>query len=88
MDALFASGRIIDAILVLVALEAVALLLLRRRRGRGPAPASLLANLAAGAALMLALRTALTGAGWPLTALCLLGALAAHAAEMWLRFRR
>lgn len=84
---LFASGRVIDAILVLVALEAVALLAWRARTGRGPAPRPLLCNLASGAALMLAVRASLTGAAWPVVAACLLGALGAHAGELALRIR-
>lgn len=85
---LFASGRIVDAILVLVALEALVLLGLRARWGLGPAPGALLSNLASGAALMLALRAALTGAAWPGIAAWLVVALGAHLAEMALRFRR
>ncbi|GJD94629.1 hypothetical protein [Methylobacterium iners] len=87
MSELFASGRIIDLILVLVALEAVALLVWRSRSGGGPAPLPLLCNLAAGAALMLALRGALTGASWPVIAACLVGALLAHVTELGLRLR-
>ena len=88
MAELFASGQIVDAILVLVGLEALLLLALRARRGGGPAPASLLANLASGAALMLSLRAALTGAAWPVVAGWLTVSLIAHLAEMTLRFRR
>ena len=87
MTELFASGRIVDGILVLVALEAVALLVLRRRTGRGPAPVPLLCNLASGAALMLAVRAALTDAAWPVVAGCLLMSLVAHASELALRLR-
>ncbi len=83
----FANGRIVDVILGLVALEAVALLGWRRLRGHGPSPVGLLANLASGAALMLAVRAALVGAGWTVVAACLLGALTAHLTEMCLRFR-
>lgn len=85
---LFASGRIVDAILVLVAVEALVLLGVRACWGRGPAPGALLINLASGVALMLALRAALTGAAWPGVAAWLIAALAAHLAEMTLRFRR
>ncbi|KQQ23857.1 hypothetical protein ASF53_05985 [Methylobacterium sp. Leaf123] len=85
---LFASGRIIDVILVLVALEALVLLGMRARWGRGPAPGALLSNLASGAALMLALRAALTGTAWPGVAAWLAAALAAHLTEMVIRFRR
>lgn len=84
---LFASGRIIDVILALVALEGAALLLWHRRTGRGPAAIPLLCNLASGAALMLAVRAALTGAAWPAVATCLLLSLVAHASELVLRLR-
>jgi hypothetical protein len=63
MEALFAGGRVVDAILAIVVLEAVALTLYWRRTGRGIPPGRLLPFLLAGAALLLALRGALTGAG-------------------------
>ncbi|MCJ2136151.1 hypothetical protein MKK69_19205 [Methylobacterium sp. J-026] len=85
MEALFASGRIIDGILLLVAGEAILLAWLRRRGGP-PLPA-LLANLASGAALMLALRSALVAAGWINVAGWLLAGLVAHLADLGLRFR-
>lgn len=88
MAEMFVSGRIVDVILVLVAAEALVLLAVRARWGRGPAPGALLTNLASGAALMLALRAALTGAAWPGIAACLIVALAAHLADLALRFRR
>ncbi|MEL6064275.1 MULTISPECIES: hypothetical protein [unclassified Methylobacterium] len=81
----FASGRIIDAILLLVAGEALLLVWIARRRGL-PLP-SLLANLASGAALMLALRAALVGAGWVTVAGWMLAGLVAHLADLNLRFR-
>ncbi|MDP4025410.1 hypothetical protein Q8W71_22520 [Methylobacterium sp. NEAU 140] len=82
MDALFASGHIVDLILLGVLGEAL-VLGLRRRLSAG-----LVANLAAGAALMLALRAALTGAGWPIVAGCLLAGLVAHLADLGLRLRQ
>ncbi|SDO34326.1 hypothetical protein SAMN05216360_12017 [Methylobacterium phyllostachyos] len=81
----FASGRIIDAILLLVAGEALVLAWIGRRKGL-PLP-SLLANLASGAALMLALRAALVGAGWIAVAGWMLAGLVAHLADLNLRFR-
>ncbi len=87
MADLFTNGRIVDVILVIVALEALALLGWRLRRGHGPSPAALIANLASGASLMLALRAALTQAGWELVAGLLLVSLAAHLADLCLRFR-
>ena len=79
---LFASGHIIDAILVLVVGEALALALWR---GRRVPLRPLLFNLASGAALMLAVRAALTGAAWWTVAACLLAAFLAHATELGLR---
>ena len=82
MAALFATGRIVDLILVLVVLEAAWLVLRHRRTGRGPAPADLLGNLLSGALLMLAVRGALVGAAWPWIALCLAGSFVAHLADL------
>ena len=87
MEALFASGRIIDAILILVALEALALLAWRFRQGHGPSPVALVANLLSGAALMLALRTALTGGHWSVLAACLAISLVCHVTDLALRLR-
>lgn len=82
MEGLFASGRIIDIILVGVAAEAVLLFVLCRGVGRF-APFG--ATIAAGAALMLALRAALTGSAWPVVAGWMLVGLVAHAADLVLR---
>ena len=87
MAALFASGRIVDGILAFVVVEAALLLAWRARRGTGPSPVALVANLAAGAGLMLALRAALTDASWIAVAAPLTLALGAHVVEMVLRFR-
>lgn len=83
----FASGRVIDAVLIAVALQAVVLVALARRTGRGVPPASLLATLAAGGFLLLALRSALIGAWWGWTGLALLAALVAHLVDLRLRWR-
>jgi hypothetical protein len=81
----FASGRIVDGILLLVAAEALALAWLGRRHGLS-LPA-LYATLASGAALMLALRAALVGSGWIVVAGWLLAGLLAHGLDLGLRFR-
>lgn len=81
----FADGHVIDAILLLVACEAVVLVIARRRHGRPLVP--LLCNLGSGAALMLAVRAALTGAPWPAVAACLAAAFVAHGTELGLRLR-
>ncbi|MCJ2081563.1 hypothetical protein [Methylobacterium sp. J-090] len=84
MTWLFASGHVIDAILVLVVGEALALVLWRGRRVQ---LRPLLFNLASGAALMLAVRAALTGAAWWMVAACLLASFLAHGTELGLRLR-
>jgi hypothetical protein len=84
---LFSTGRIIDLILGLMVLEGIALAVYHRRTGRGPAPVAVLANLLAGAALLLALRAALAGADWPSVALWLGAALLAHLADLGRRWR-
>jgi hypothetical protein len=85
MTALISDGRVIDLILLLVAAEA-ALLVLRRITGRGLAPLALLANLAAGAFLLAALRCGLSGAGAAWVGLCLALALVAHLADLRARW--
>jgi len=83
LAALFESGRIIDLILALVAIEGAALILLRRRDPRrGLTAGAALSLLAPGAALMLAVRLALTDAHWRWIALALLAALIAHLADL------
>jgi len=88
MAALFASGRIVDAILALVALQFAALALYRWRTGKGLGPVDLFFNLGAGAALLLALRAGLRGAEWPWIACFLLLGLAAHLADLYRRWPR
>lgn len=87
MAELFATGRIIDVILVLVVLEAVGLVILWRWTRRGVAPREAAANLVSGGALMLAVRAALTGAPWTSVSGWLLLAFAAHVADLWYRWR-
>jgi hypothetical protein len=82
MAELFASGRVVDLILALVALEAALLALRRRLAQRGPSVMSLLPNLLSGAFLLIALRTALTHSWWGWIALCVLAALAAHLIDL------
>jgi uncharacterized membrane protein len=82
MEALFASGHIVDVALALMVLEVVALRVYRRAVGAKPVPARIAWNIAAGACLLLALRAALTDASWPWIAAFLTGALIAHAGDI------
>ncbi len=76
---------IVDAILVFTATEFIALATYRRLSGRGLRIRQFAANLLAGASLMLAVRGALAGAGWPWLAACFAIAGLAHAVDLWLR---
>lgn len=88
MPDLFASGRLVDLILVLVVIEAVALTLHWRRTRQGIAPVDLLPNLCAGAFLMLALRVTLASGGWKIASACLAAAGLAHLADISKRWRK
>lgn len=87
LHALFASGRAVDAILLLMVLEGVALIAYARATGRGIAPAAVVANLTSGAALLLALRAAMSGWGATAVAACLMVSFAAHVADLARRWR-
>lgn len=82
MLSLFASGRIVDLMLMITFVEAVLLMLWRRRTGRGPAPDKLVINLLSGVFLMLALRAALVDAWWGWIACWLVAALLAHLLDL------
>ncbi len=88
LGAIVSLGSLIDLILAGVVLEALVLLAVRRRSGRGPAPAALLASLAAGASLMLAVRLALSADAAAWIPACLIVSLLAHLADLALRWRR
>ena len=88
MGELFASGRIVDLILVIMIVEALVLYAFARRFGERVPLKGLLLNLAAGACLLLALRAVLTDAAWPLAAFWLGLALAAHLGDLAGRLHR
>ena len=85
---LFASGRIIDGIIVLMVLETVALLALRTITNNGVSPRGLLPFMAAGICLMLALRTALVDGSWMVIAGMLMLAFVFHILDIALRWDR
>ncbi len=88
MEAFFASGRVADLILLTLLLEGLLIWWWHRRSGQGLPLRAVLPFLLAGAAFALSLRAALTGAGWPLVALPLMGALGAHLWDLAARWRR
>jgi hypothetical protein len=77
---LFRSGRAIDLILVFMVLEFA--VLCWRRRDQGRAAIDVLIALAPGGLLMLAVRAALTGAGWMWIAGLLAASLPAHLMDL------
>lgn len=85
MTALFASGRIVDLILVVLFLEIVALTLWRTLRGDTARWPNLLAAAFPGACLLLALRAALSSADWRWVAACLALSFPAHLLDLWRR---
>jgi hypothetical protein len=88
MADVYASGRLVDLILIVVVLQAGGLMWLWSFRRRGIAPADLLPNLFAGAFLLLALRVTLTGGGWMIACLCLALAGVANVIDISRRWRR
>lgn len=78
MARLFATGRVADLIISFMLVEMVILTIVYRRTGRGVPPSELAPSLAAGMALVFALRAALAGSSWPLVAMWLILALVAH----------
>ena len=88
MGELFASGKLIDAILLLVLLELIGLAVYWRVTKRGVSLKSLLPNLLAGGFLLLALRLSLAGAGWMPCCASLAAAGMAHLFDLAGRWRR
>ncbi len=87
MSWLFASGHVVDLLLAIIAVEAAWLIAHRRRSGHGVPTDELAATLMAGVFLMMALRSALTGAAWEFTAMFLALSGVAHLVELWRRWR-
>ena len=78
MQEFFLSGHVVDLVLCVVAFEIAAVWAYRRATGAGVKTSDLLANLASGVCLLLALRAALTHQPWIWVAGALLAALVAH----------
>jgi hypothetical protein len=78
--------RFIDLALLLIAIEGVALIAWRRLKGGGPRPVALIANLAAGAFLLIVARELWIGAGGVWIAAPLAAALVAHGFDLVARW--
>jgi hypothetical protein len=79
---LFASGHVVDFILVLIFLEAVFIAVFRGKTGRGVRLREVASSLLAGVFLLLALRCALVEERWPWIATWILAAAIAHLADL------
>ena len=87
MSEFLASVRVVDLVLVVVGLELLGISLYWHMTRRGIAPARLLPNLLAGAALLLALRLALSDFAWPWYTACLAIAGIANVTDLRQRWR-
>lgn len=84
----FASGRIVDVVIAVMAMEAIALLALRHTLKGRMAAIDIVLLLAPGLCLLLAMRAGLSGAAWEQVAAWLLAALLAHLADLARRVTR
>lgn len=87
-EQLLAGTRLVDAVIAITVAEAIALVVYYKVAGRGVAPSEFGLNLLSGLMLMLALRSSVAASGWVWTASFLAGSGAAHAADLWSRWRR
>lgn len=85
MEQFILSGHVVDVILAVLALEVVLLPGLSRRGGRPLTRVGLVISSLPGLFLLLALRAALTQAGWPWVAGCLAASFPAHLVDLWRR---
>lgn len=87
LNAMISSGRIFDLIAGLMLTEVVALWGWRRATGRGLRMSDVVVSIGAGLCLVLAFRS--LSVGWPyvVTAIFLIGALAAHLLDLFSRLR-
>ena len=81
MEEFILSGQAIDLVLLVIALEFVGLLMLRRKTWLRAA-ADLFLALMPGVLLLVALRLALTGAGWEWIALAVAASFPIHIADL------
>jgi hypothetical protein len=85
MDSLISSGRILDVILVVIAVEMLVVGFYMWRKGQGLALISFAASGLSGGSLVLAFRALMKESGWPFVAIYLGAALLAHVADIALR---
>jgi hypothetical protein len=77
LSAFFENGYTVDLVLAFMAVEAIFLITVKRR-----APITIVLTILPGAAMMLAIRATLTGAGWEVVAIWLTVSLPLHLADL------
>lgn len=87
MEQLFSGARLVELVIVITLVEGLALAWYHRRTRRGVRPRDYGLNLLSGLCLMLALRSALVGAGTLWMACWLLAAGLFHGTDLWRRWR-
>jgi hypothetical protein len=85
MEDFVQSGRLTDVILVVMAVEVAVFGFFLWRRNQGLGLLAFVASILSGGSLVLALRAALTDAGWQYVALYITASLLAHLAEIAIR---
>lgn len=76
MDSFFTSGHAVDFVIAFMVVEATILILMKRRA------LTVIITILPGAVMMLALRAAITGAGWQWVAIWLAVSLPLHLADL------
>jgi hypothetical protein len=82
LQELFTIGRLVDFVILFVAVEALILVWYHRRDPLGPGAIDIVVTLLAGLCLLLALRAGLAGASWLWIAAFLTASLVAHVADL------
>jgi len=82
LNSFFTNGHAVDLILIVIVAEFVFLTVRARSTGPGRSTVDRVLALAPGVCLLLALRAALTGAGWPWIALALAASFPVHIADL------
>ena len=88
LQELVESGRIVDIMLVVIALEIAALIGYRVVTGKGLSVPSIILNVGAGGSLMVALKLLYDGVGWQLIAAALVASLFFHTGDLVYRWRQ
>lgn len=84
----WAPATLIDTVLLVTVVEAFVLWIYHRKTGKGIPPRDFLGNLMSGLMLMAALRAHISNQPWFTMAGLLAASGVAHAADLWMRWRR